>query len=418
MGISHCKVWLDGFHTNNIKLKKILYFACYDSPFGGSTRTTMYARKLVELGNEVTVVTSSYNHLMKFEKNLNSLYQEIDFEGFKLIEIYGFNYKSNKNNFLRLIHMFQYSFLAFFVCLMKLKKIDIVFGTSVPLFSGLMAYFLSKIKRTKFFFEIRDVWPEELIEIGAIKKNSLFAMTLRIIEKFLYRKSEKIISSLPNVNSHVDKIVPNKDILYLPNAFDGNLKFDSYSGGSKDFLRVAYLGGTGRSMKIQTLLEAFLELNSKKFSLKIIGPVEIAKDFFISKKIDIPENISLIDFIPRSEIPKYLNNADVLVHPANDSNQLKFGINSNKILEYLSSGRIVILAARVSNDPVSLSKGGYVIPPENVKEMKKTLKFVYSLSPEERKKVGIMGKKFLNQSYSINLLSEKLNSFIKKKDFN
>ena len=82
MDISHCKVWLDGFHTNNTKLKKILYFACYDSPFGGSTRTTMYARKLVELGNEVTVVTSSYNHLMKFEKNLNSLYREIDFEGF------------------------------------------------------------------------------------------------------------------------------------------------------------------------------------------------------------------------------------------------------------------------------------------------------------------------------------------------
>ena len=216
----------------------------------------------------------------------------------------------------------------------------------------------------------------------------------------------------------MNKIVPNKDILYLPNAFDGNLKFDSYTGGSKDFLRVAYLGGTGRSMKIQTLLEAFLELNSMKYSLKIIGPVEIAKDFFISKKIDIPENISLIDFIPRSEIPKYLNKADVLVHPANDSNQLKFGINSNKILEYLSSGRIVILAARVSNDPVSLSKGGFVIPPENVKEMKKTLQFVYNLSPEERKKVGIMGKKFLNQSYSINLLSEKLNSFIKKKDFN
>ncbi len=392
----------------------ICYFASYDSPYGGSARTLVFSRELVKLGHQVTIITSSYNHLMsKDTKPLNgNLYKDEIIDGVRIISVYGFNYKAHDQTILRLIHMFQYSFLALIMAVVKLRRVDVILGTTVPLFSGLLAWLLSKIKRSRFYIEIRDVWPEELIDLGSIKRGSLIAKILRSMEKFLYKNSIKIISALPNTKEHVYKSGSNSEIIYLPNPHDSDLQHQEYSGGKQNELEIMYLGGSGRAMRINTLIEAFMELDLDGINLNIIGPVDFVENYFNKSNRKRPHNIKTQGFVDRSELPVLFRNIDILVHPGNNTDQLKFGLNSNKILDYLASGRIVVLAARVDNDPVSDSGAGFKIEPENPSLMAELFRKIYYMSPETRKDIGKKGPSYLDKNFSASDLASMLSTKI------
>lgn len=389
--------------------KKIVFFSCYDSPLGGgSPRTFLYSRELVKLGYDVWVVTSSYNHWMdKSLKKQNKLVSKKNIEGVNYIFLFGLNYGENNNLILRSIHMIQYSFLAFFFILFRIKKIDVILGTTTPNFSGLMALCLSSLKESKFFLEIRDVWPESLIDSGSLKKNSMVAIIMRMIEKFLVRNSTEIISCLPNTLEHIIKSGGPNKMTYIPNPYDSDLIFNKYCGGNRGELRITYVGGNAKAMRVNTLIEAFLMLDLPRISLQIVGPKKFVKNYFKNLKKPLPKNMKVYDFVQRSKIPEFINNSDVLVHPSNNTDQLKFGLNSNKILEYLSSGRLTILAAKTANDPVSMSKSGFLIEPENEYEMARVFKKIYYMDPKEREKIGVRGIKFVKSRFnSKNLVLE------------
>ena len=395
-------------------MKRICYFACYDSPDAGSSRTFTFAKELVRKGYKVTMITSSYNHLMGGKgKKINGLFFKENLKGVDVLWIYGLNYKSNENTYLRFIHMIQYSLLAFFISIFFLKKHDLVMGTTVPSFTGLTALLLAKIKNSKFYLEIRDVWPEELIDLGLIKRNGLISFVLSKIEFLLYSKSDSIISSLPNTSEHVAKIVNHKEVFFLPNPVDSSLEFNLYSGGNENRLEVAYVGSSARAMSISTILNAISLLEHLKINLTIVGPKDHVENFYKLKKEILPKNIQLFDFVPKNKIPLFINRADLLIHSCIDSEQLKFGINSNKILEYLSSGRVIILAAKVKNDPVSLSGGGYVIKPEDEVEMAKKIESIYFMSPLERKKIGEKGAFYAKNDLSQSCLTDEFIKLIK-----
>ncbi len=388
----------------------ICYFACYDSPYGGSSRTFVFAKEMVSMGHEVTIITSSFNHLMSKEsKPLNKgFYIDESIDGVRVVSVFGLNYKEHDKTLLRLIHMFQYNFLAFFVGVLKIKKIDIVLGTTVPLFSGLLAFYFSLFKGSRFALEIRDIWPEELIDLGAIKKNSAFALVLRLIEKFLYKKSPVIISCLPNVLEHIRRAGSDSKVVFIPNPYDPSFYFKKYDGGKADHLRIMYLGGSGRAMRLNTLIESFLKLSLPNTTLHIVGPKQFVDEYFQGRNEKMPANIKVNGFVERSKIPSFIDQADVLVHPGNSTDQLKFGLNSNKILEYLSSGRLVVLAAKTSNDAVSLSGAGYLIPPEDASIMRSIFEKIYKLVPKERVLMGSKGPEFLHKNHKPNHLAKKL----------
>ena len=344
----------------------------------------------------------------KKSKKLNGFYSKERVDGVDIIWVYGLNYKSNTNTLLRFLHMIQYSLLALIISILIVKRCDFIMGTTVPSFSGLVALFLAKLKKSCFVIEIRDVWPEELIDIGLIRSDGLVAQVLRSIEKLLYKKSNFIISSLPNTNNHVQKIIKDKKVLYLPNPLDSSLEFNVYSGGEESKLEIAYVGSSARAMSIDTILKSISLLDSYNINLTIVGPKDYVQNFYKSKKQPIPKNISLFDFVPKNKIPYFINKADVLIHSCIDSDQLKFGINSNKLLDYLSSGRVVILAAKVKNDPVSLSSGGYLIKPEDEKVMAKQIESIFYMSPNERYETGKKGLDYVELNLREDLLTQKL----------
>ena len=375
--------------------KKNVYFvACYDSPKGGSSRTWEFSKGLREEGHSVTFITSNYNHLMPRKKAIKFFfYEEENIDGIRVIWVNSIRFGSNI--YLRFLHMVFYSFSSFFVALIYVKKNGVTIGTSVPLPLSLFSLLASKIKRSKYIFEIRDVWPEELIDLGSIKRGSFIAKALRFMEKILCIKSDVIISALPNVSQHLREIKKDLKFHVIPNPVDSSLEFSNYLGGNSDELNILYLGGSGQAISIETIVDAFFLLpEEKNIRITFVGPSRIIDDYLLKIKKFKSNKFKSIGLVPKNEIPKFINDADLLVNSIKDTDQLKFGINSNKLLEYCASGRVVLLAAKVKNDPISISKNGLVIEPEDPKKMSEAFLTVLAMSPEKRKQMGTKGKDF------------------------
>ena len=109
---------------------------------------------------------------------------------------------------------------------------------------------------------------------------------------------------------------------------------------------------------------------------------------------------------------KYFATADLLVASATDTDQLKFGLNSNKLCDYLVSGRPILLAANAPIDPVTESGAGFTIKPENPELMKEYILKVFRMTPEERIALGKNGYNYALENLDIKVLTNNLISTV------
>ncbi len=232
---------------------KILIIQCFDKPGGRSNRSYLFADKLQKLGHEITYLTNKYNHLeasndVKFTAKIN--------RNIKYIFIN--NKKVRKSKLL--------SVLMNAISIIKLKKkFDIIIGPSVPLINSLTGLVLAKLTRAKFFFEIRDVWPDALVYNEIISKFNPIYLILKFFELIIYKSSDGVISALPNTKSYV-KFYNNKiPHLYLPNSYKPYPKYNKKFNNK--LTRAVYIGRFNSDHDIEIILKAAEYLLKKKSTM-------------------------------------------------------------------------------------------------------------------------------------------------------
>ena len=154
------------------------------------------------------------------------------------------------------------------------EKPDIIIGPSVPIFTALSAFVLSKLKNCQFVFEVRDIWPQALIDLGVLSERHPVTIIFKMIEKFLYKKATKIIAVLPYAYRHICKYgIPREKVVWIPNGVKltrySNVKI--YSGGTPNILKTIYLGGFSLTHDVDTIIDAALILKGENIEFIIIG---------------------------------------------------------------------------------------------------------------------------------------------------
>ena len=169
----------------------------------GGTRHYDLSRELLKEGYNVTIFASSFNYVTRREERLKGG------ESFRLEWVKGIRYvwlktfPYLKSDWRRVLNWLSYAVRVIFFSIKIKEKPDVIIGSSVHLFAPLAAYALSRLKRSKFIFEVRDLWPQTLIDIGSISKNHPLIIFFRFLERFLYRNADKIINLLPNAGDYI-----------------------------------------------------------------------------------------------------------------------------------------------------------------------------------------------------------------------
>src|SRR5438034_737144 len=175
-----------------------------DPPDGLATRTFDIARRMVERGHPTTIFVCSFSHYhLRPARALGwRLWRDEDIDGVRMTWVAGNAYRDN--DWRRVLNMSRFSMLTFLIGAFRRERPDIVVGVSVHPLAALTGYYLARLKRARFFFEVTDLWPQSLIEFGRLRADGIAARSMRRLERFLFRKAERIIMLWRHTDAYVE----------------------------------------------------------------------------------------------------------------------------------------------------------------------------------------------------------------------
>lgn len=400
-------------------MKKIWILNHYATPdnIPGATRHFDIARKLVKKGYEIIIFASSFIHGKNINIiNDNSEYKIENYEGIKFIWINTFpKYKSN--GIKRFLNMFSYYFRVMKIS-KNLEHPDIIIGSSVHLLAALAGVNLANKFKAKSITEIRDIWPQTLVDIGAISKYHPLCIFFSMIEKYIYKRTKKLITLLENsIDYFLQKRIKREDIIYIPNGvdievFNKNLKQNVCPiNFDKSICNFVYAGAHGYANGLDNIIKAVKIINKKidstKYKVYFIGNgPEKNKLINLAKSLNI-SNIEFINQVEKNKIPSILYNADILLFNLKKLDIFKFGLSPNKLFDYMCSGKMIISSCFVDTDLVKKANCGYSIEPDNPELLAEAMMKAMKLSDKEKMIFGKNGINYVKEHHNIEKLAEK-----------
>ena len=310
------------------------YFTTNKGAYG--TRLYEFASQWLKEGHKVKVVTSVY---YKSDINSKDLGKTIDIDG---IEVIVLNIPvSNKDNELKRIYYFlKYSLYSIWFALTE--KYDMVLFSSGPISTGIPGLMAKFLKRKPIVFEVRDLWPGVVEEIGIIKNRVVLGLAY-FFESVLYRSSDLIITLSPGMEENIQKRFPKARISTITNCANFDL-FKNIKQKRSNSKFAIYMGNIGAVNNSELIFNAAKILQEKKrddIKVVMIGDGQMYLELLGKVKMEGITNLSIHRSMPKLELIRYLGNAFVSIVPLIDVKILDSS-SPNKLYESFAAGIPVI----------------------------------------------------------------------------
>ncbi len=175
-------------------------------------------------------------------------------------------------------------------------------------------------------------------------------------------------------------------------------------------MNVIYVGGIGVGNRVDCIVKAARILRDKgedKISFFIVGEGHSKKDLIKYVSDNKLNSVRIWSAIPRKAVPKVLSHADVGIMCLHDNPVYRYGVNLNKVYDYMAASLPIVFSARVRNNLVESSNAGFTVPPGNSAEIAMALERFKSMTKEERVLIGKRGYRFIDDNYNIIKLTER-----------
>ena len=389
------------------------------SPYHGMEYRHYYlAKNLAALGYKVTLVSGSYSHLFSNLPEIEGDFTHEMIDGIAYIWVKVPKYSSSKS-LGRIWNM-----LAFTWKLRSLKLVEPshILVSSPSLFPVKIGKKLANKFGTKFFFEVRDIWPLTLVELSSLTPAHPLIRVMEYYEKFAYRNADKIISLLPAAKEHfVTQGMQTDKFAYLPNGIEIEDEESIPLPSSIDVkipqekFIIAYTGTIGLANNLGYLIEAAEALKEyTDIHFIILGQGGEKQELQNRvQKLGL-KNITFIEAVKKEMVRGFLEKIDIAFISLLPEKLFRFGVSPNKIFEYMYAKKPVIWAIEAGNNLVKEAKCGVSVPLNNVSKLKESILELKVLSKEKREELGQNGYNFVNTHHSYRMLAEKLMKIIEE----
>lgn len=376
---------------------------------GDGTRSYEFGRRLVRNGHSVTMITG--NSSLKLSMGREP-YRTLDVEGMEVI-VLNASYNSTMETDERIRSFINYAYRAIKTG-SKLQRPDVVFATSTPLSVAVPGIRLSRRFRVPMVFEVRDLWPEAPIQIGALK-NPLAIKCARILERRAYRRAKRIIALSPGMISGIlQQGAPAEKIEFIPNASDLEL----FKPGPPDaeFLKeyrlenrflAVYAGNVGPSAGLETLLGAAAALKDPRVTWVIAGEGKDLRE--MQRKVadsDLQDRVRFLGHLSKYDVVRLYRCAGCVLVLFRDLPVLSTN-SPNKFFDALAAGKPVI-----ANMPgwieglISDNNAGIAVPPGSATELARAVKSL-AARPEMAQMMGTNARLLAEDKFDRDVLYEK-----------
>lgn len=385
------------------------------STSGWGERHYYFSKNWIEKGYNITLVSGSYNHVFNELPNAPNQFNIEDVEGtrFCWVKVPKYDAKS----FMRFWSFLVFAFKTYFLPIKELGKPDIIVVSSMPIFPILTGYLLKKrYKASKLIFEIRDIWPLTLVQLGDVSQNHPAVKFIGWFEKFGYKKADYIVSLLPNAAEHFEEIAGcGNKFVYIPNGLDDDaikhesLPIEIENKMPKDKFVIGYTGTIGLANALEFFVDAAgLLKDDNRFQFVIIGEGYLKQEL-VEKSKDLG-NISFFNKIRKNQVSAAIKHFDVCFVGRNNSPLFKHGVSANKYFDYMLAGKPILDSNNLIKDPVELSNCGIIVKPDSAEAIKNGILELFSKDKNELFEMGQKGRNYAKENHNITHLS---NQYIK-----
>lgn len=380
--------------------------------FGG--RSFYIGRNLASQGHKVTIIAGSASHLFRKPPVAPDSFnrQSIDGMDFLWVKLPAY---ANARSSGRVLNWFRFALALTKIHLHLGARPDVIICSSPSLVSWLGAEWQIRRQKAKSVFEVRDIWPLTLIELGGFSRLNPFIVLLQWIERRAYRKADLVVSNLRHADDHMVGVgMDRHKFMWLPNGVDMQrfaspalLPEKADMGLPDDKFIVGYAGTLGEANALDTLVDAAERLRAHQHvHFAIVGDGRMKEELVERAKLANLNNISFIAPVSQADIPVVLRHFDACYIGARRSKLYKFGVGMNKIPEYLMSARPIIYAIDSGQyRPVNEANCGIEVGPENVDALSKAIIALYSMNQSERKIMGERGKIYALNHFDYNIIA-------------
>jgi len=341
-----------------------------------ASRTFEHCREWVKAGHKVTVVTGVPNFPQGkvFKGFSNKLWQQETVSGIRVIRVWTY-ITANEGVFKRSLDYLSYMVTGFLASLW-VRRVHLVVGTSPQFFTACATYAVSKLKRVRWVFELRDLWPQSIREVGAMKESKALDL-LEKIELYLYRKADAVVCVTNSFRENLSRRGIDREKIHVitngvdssrfqPRDKDSELECELGLGGK---FVAGYIGTHGMAHSLETLLEAAQRLKGlpggERYRILLVGDGARKRELVERAKIMKLDNVVFVDSVSKKEVVRYWSLLDVAVIHLRKTELFKTVIPS-KLFECMGMGIPVLHGVEGESADIVKQEGvGIAFEPEN-----------------------------------------------------
>jgi glycosyltransferase involved in cell wall biosynthesis len=384
-----------------------------------ASRTYENAKRWVRAGHRVTVLTCAPNHPagVVYPGYRNRLKQWEEIDGIRVLRV-GTWLSANQGFGRRILNYFSYLLSAVFLSPL-VKDVDVLVSTSPQFFCGLAGYFVSAAKRVPWVLEIRDLWPESIIAVGAVRNRKLIRF-LEGIETFMYRRADRVVALTNAFQRHIaGRGIPAGRIGVIKNGADlerfrpmpRDNAFRANHGLTGKFV-ASYVGTHGMAHGLYSIIRAAeaLKANARIVFLLVGDGAERARLLAEKERLGLA-NVVMLPQQPKERMPEILAASDASLVLLKKAELFKTVIPS-KMFEAMAMERPIVLGVEgESREIVEEGECGLCVEPENSAALADAL-IRLAGDPALCIRLGENGRKFVLRDYDRESLAERYLSLL------
>lgn len=373
---------------------------------GMEYRPLKFAKRWVDLGHQVTIVSASHAHTRYKQPDCPSLWNEQWTNGVRLLYVKTPSYSGNSLSRIVNIASFLGQLWAARRWITEHCSPDVVISSSTYLLDIFPCHAIARDNRALLVYELHDLWPLSPMHLGKMSASHPFIRAVQTAEDFACRKSDLVISLLDGAEVHLREhgLPPNR-FNHVPNGFDMEEWSTLISPlperhatllqelRRKSNLIVGYAGALGPANAMSRLVEATARVKDIPVAVVILGQGPEKAVLESRKREHGLTNLHFLDPIPRTSIPSFLAQVDVAYMGLASSPLYRYGISPNKLLDYMAAKLPILFSTDLSQTLVHTACCGMVAPP-TADGVAEAIRSMSQLTRNIRQQVGMRGYQY------------------------
>ncbi len=398
---------------------RILFLSQYYPPEPGApaARISELARAWARDGHDVTVLTGFPNHPTGVipEKYRGVTFREESDQGVRVLRTFIYA-AANKGKLRRSLAYLSYAASAALFGQWFAKKPDVLIATSPQLLCGAAGAIVATLKNVPFVLEVRDLWPESIVAVGALPKEHPVIRGLTLIEETLYRRARHIVLVTDSFKTNLEKrgiaesklsVVKNGVDLarFVPESQDTKLRAELRVDppGKSRGLVIGYVGTHGMAHGLDTVLDVAKDLPQHTFIFAGDGAERARLEE--RKKTEAIDNVRFLGSLSRDRMPQVYATCDLLIVPLRKT-ELFTTVIPSKMFEIFAMERPIVLSVDGEARAIAEASGGAIFsPPEDRDSMREAIERL-AKDPALRERMGKAARAYVLREFDRNALAK------------